>query len=226
LGEALYTRVALDREKGPLLAVCPVNHTGEKHSPSAWKMSNAMDSWSFRGCEGKSADVEVYARAASVALVINGKQVDKKQLKGDCIARFHCTYESGVIEAVAYDQAGRETGRKALKTAGEKTVLSADAEQRTVQPGHLSYIRLRYTDENGITKPLERGKLKVSVEGGKLLGLGSACPYQEGSFLDDETDTYYGEAMAVVMAGEAGRLTLEVTDGHYHGTAEVEIKEA
>jgi beta-galactosidase len=226
LGEALYTRVALDREKGPLLAVCPVNHTGEKHSPSAWKMSNAMDSWSFRGCEGKSADVEVYARAASVALVINGKQVDKKQLKGDCIARFHCTYESGVIEAVAYDQAGRETGRKALKTAGEKTVLSADAEQKTVQPGHLSYIRLRYTDENGITKPLERGKLKVSVEGGKLLGLGSACPYQEGSFLDDETDTYYGEAMAVVMAGEAGRLTLEVTDGHYHGTAEVEIKEA
>lgn len=41
-GEALYTRVALEREKGPLLAVWPVNHTKEKHSPSAWRMSHAI----------------------------------------------------------------------------------------------------------------------------------------------------------------------------------------
>ncbi len=32
-GEALYTRVALEREKGPLLAVWPVNHTKEKSTP-------------------------------------------------------------------------------------------------------------------------------------------------------------------------------------------------
>ena len=32
-GEALYTRVALEREKGPLLAVWPVNHTKEKALP-------------------------------------------------------------------------------------------------------------------------------------------------------------------------------------------------
>ena len=53
LGEALYTRVALEKDPGPYIAVCPVNHTGDKHSPSAWKMSNAMDSWSWRGCGGK-----------------------------------------------------------------------------------------------------------------------------------------------------------------------------
>ena len=48
-GEALYTRVALEREKGPLLAVWPVNHTKEKHSPSAWRMSHAIPSWSCHG---------------------------------------------------------------------------------------------------------------------------------------------------------------------------------
>ncbi|MBQ2063985.1 MAG: glycoside hydrolase family 2, partial [Firmicutes bacterium] len=52
LGEALYTRVALDREIGPYLAVRPLCHKG-KHSPSAWKMTNAMPSWSWRGYEGK-----------------------------------------------------------------------------------------------------------------------------------------------------------------------------
>ena len=75
-GEALYTRVALEREKGPLLAVWPVNHTKEKHSPSAWRMSHAIPSWSWHGCEGKPAMVEVYARAAKVTLKINGKTVD------------------------------------------------------------------------------------------------------------------------------------------------------
>lgn len=224
LGEALYTRVALGKTKGPLMAVCPVNHTGDKHSPSAWKMSNAMDSWSWNGCSGKAADVEVYARAASVALLLNGSQVGKKELKNDCIARFSCTYEDGTLEAVAYDESGTEIGRTALYTAGEKTELRAEPEQKVVQTGHLSYIRLRYTDENGIGKPLERGMLKVSVTGGKLLGLSSACPYQEGSFLDDVTDTYYGEAMAVVLAEKAGEIVLEVTDGRNTGRACVKVK--
>ena len=40
LGEALYTRVALEQAEGPFLAVRPVNHTGDKHSPSAWKMTD------------------------------------------------------------------------------------------------------------------------------------------------------------------------------------------
>ena len=72
LGEALYTRVALEADNGPYIAVCPVNHTGDRHSPSAWKMTNAMPSWSWTGCEGRKANVEVYARAARVELVLNG----------------------------------------------------------------------------------------------------------------------------------------------------------
>ena len=47
LGEALYTRVALEQAEGPFLAVRPVNHTGDKHSPSAWKMTDAMTSWTW-----------------------------------------------------------------------------------------------------------------------------------------------------------------------------------
>ena len=81
LGEALYTKVALEREKGPFIAVRPICHEG-KHSPSAWKMTNAMPSWSWRGYEGKMAVVEVYARAASVELRLNQKTVGKKNFDG------------------------------------------------------------------------------------------------------------------------------------------------
>ena len=104
LGEALYTKVAFELETGPRIAVCPVNHTGEKHSPSAWKMSNALESWSWEGCEGQKANVEVYARAASVALYVNDRKVGHKPAVNDCIVRFSCEYQPGKIEAVSYDE--------------------------------------------------------------------------------------------------------------------------
>ena len=215
LGEALYTRVALEADNGPYIAVCPVNHTGDRHSPSAWKMTNAMPSWSWTGCEGRKASVEVYARAARVELVLNGHTVGSKTLKNDCLARFSIPYESGTLEAVSYDAADHEIGRCKLQSAGGTTRLTLDAEEPTVKPGHLCYVRLRYTDENGITKPLVRGNIQVQVRGGTLVGLGSACPFNKHSYLDSETDTYYGEALAIVRMGDGDAMTIAASDGEY-----------
>ena len=215
LGEALYTRVALEADNGPYIAVCPVNHTGDRHSPSAWKMTNAIPSWSWTGCEGKKANVEVYARAARVELVLNGHTVGSKTLKNDCLARFSIPYESGTLEAVSYDAADHEMGRCKLQSAGGTTRLTLDAEEPTVKPGHLCYVRLRYTDENGITKPLARGNIQVQVRGGTLVGLGSACPFNKHSYLDNETDTYYGEALAIVRMGDGDAMTIAASDGEY-----------
>lgn len=215
LGEALYTRVALEADNGPYIAVCPVNHTGDRHSPSAWKMTNALPSWSWTGCEGRKANVEVYARAARVELVLNGHTMGSKTLKNDCLARFSIPYESGTLEAVSYDAADHEIGRCKLQSAGGTTRLTPDAEEPTVKPGHLCYVRLRYTDENGITKPLARGSIQVQVRGGTLVGLGSACPFNKHSYLDSETDTYYGEALAIVRMGDGDAMTIAASDGEY-----------
>ena len=215
LGEALYTRVALEADNGPYIAVCPVNHTGDRHSPSAWKMTNAMPSWSWTGFEGRKANVEVYARAARVELVLNGHTVGSKTLKNDCLARFSIPYESGTLEAVSYDAADHEIGRYKLQSAGGATSLTLDAEEPAAQTGHLCYVRLRYTDENGITKPLMRGNIQVQVRGGTLVGLGSACPFNKHSYLDSETDTYYGEALAIVRMGDGDAMTIAASDGEY-----------
>ena len=215
LGEALYTRVALEADNGPYIAVCPVNHTGDRHSPSAWKMTNAMPSWSWTGFEGRKANVEVYARAARVELVLNGHTVGSKTLKNDCLAKFSIPYESGTLEAVSYDDADHEIGRCKLQSAGGTTRLTLDAEEPTVKPGHLCYVRLRYTDENGITKPLARGNIQVQVRGGTLVGLGSACPFNKHSYLGSETDTYYGEALAIVRMGDGEAMTIAASDGEY-----------
>ena len=215
LGEAYYTRVALEQSTGPFIAVRPVNHTGDRHSPSAWKMSDAIDSWSWNGCEGRKAEVEVYARAAEVALLLNGREVGRRALRNDCIARFPCEYEPGVLEAVAYDSDGREVNRGRLVSAGGDTRLDAGIEYLG---GELAFVRVRYTDANETTKPLERGILTATIDGaGKddLLGFGCAAPYNKIGFLSGKTDTYYGEALAVVRrSGRSdGGTVLHVTDG-------------
>ena len=223
LGEALYTRVAFEQAQGPFLAVRPLCHDSKRHSPSAWKMSNAMPSWSWQGCEGKKAHVEVYARAAQVELLLNGKSVGKQSMKNNCLFTFHVPYENGTLEAVAYDASGKEMGRCALKTAEAETVLQAVPEETQVKPGHLCFIRLQYADAQGIVKPAERGLLDVTVEGGKLVGLGSACPFYELDYRGSKADTYYGEALAIVEAGSEGTVTLTATDGKLTASTSVPI---
>lgn len=212
LAEAGYTKIAFELTNRPVIAVRPVNHTGEKHSPSAWKMTNAIESWSWEGCEGKVSEVEVYARAARVDLFLNGKKVGSNTLKNSCDTRFKVEYQPGMLETVVYNQKGKEISRNTLYTAGKETELRAIAEEQSVQKDHLAFIRLQYTDKNGTVKPLKRGILKVSVKGGKLLGLGNACPYNEIGYCTNETDTYWGEALAVVQADGSGDVVLEVQE--------------
>ena len=223
LGEALYTRVALEQAEGPFLAVRPVNHTGDKHSPSAWKMTDAMTSWTWPGCEGKQAEVEVYARAASAALVLNGKEIARKNAKNDCLFRFRCAYQPGTLEAVAYNAAGQETGRCALTTAGPATELRAEPEEAVLRPGQLCYIRLRYTDQNGVLKPTVREPIRVQVTGGRLLALGNACPFNLQGYRTSQTDPYWGEAMAIVEAGTEGCVTLQADSAVGSAMAAVQV---
>ena len=218
IGEAYYTRVAFDREKGPFIAVKPVYQTG-KHSPSAWKMSEAIRSWSYGGCDGNNAEIEVYARAAWVELFVNGVSVGKKKSR-DCVFRFNTTYKSGTVLAVSYDGSGKEIGRDELKTASGETVLTIKPEKETVSKGHLSYVRITMTDNDGIWKPMEKDRIKVSVTGGELVALGNACPYNKDGYLGDETFTYYGEILAIVRAGDSHKLTITATgmDGKSYAT--------
>lgn len=223
LAEADYTRVAFELEKGPILAVRPLGHKG-KHSPSAWKMTNARRSWSWRGCEGEQATVEVYARAASVELQLNGRSVGRKNFRNDCQVKFRVPYENGTLTAIAYDAAGQEIGRDTLRTAAVSTELCCEPEAPAVEAGHLAFIRLRYTDAVGIPKPMERHRIAVEVTGGTLLALGNACPYNADGYHNQDTDTYYGEALAIVLADGSAPVTVRAADGTRTADCSIALK--
>ena len=58
---------------------------------------------------------------------------------------------------------------------------------------------------------MEKHRIKVKVEGGKLLAYGNACPYNPDGFTSDETFTYYGEALAIIRADDGKKVTLTAT---------------
>lgn len=221
-GEAAYTKTVFGLAQRPAIAVQPVYQRG-KHSPSAWKMTNAMESWSWRGCSGYPAVVEVYARAAEAELFVNQKSVGRKKFKDDCRVIFKTAYEDGEVTAVAYDGDGREISRSSLKTAGPETKLTAFPERKEIKEGELAFIRLAYTDAAGTVKPMERHIINAVVKGGKLLGMGSACPFQKESYLTPRADTYYGEALAIVLADGSGDVVLEASDGERDCRASVKV---
>lgn len=196
----------------------------EAHSSSAWRMSNALESWAWNGCEGKKTKIEVYSAYPRVELFVNGKRCGKKRTGKNGVARFICTYEPGELKAVAYDGAGRIAGERSLYSAGDETVLTLRPEQEKLGPGDLCYVRLQLTDAHGTVKPLARGTVRVQAEGGELLGLGHAGPYNEQGYLGTETDTYYGEALAVIRPSGEGAVRVRAQCSY--GQAEIFIPAA
>ena len=108
-------------------------------------------------------------------------------------------------------------------TANKETMLHIKPEQETVEAGRLLFVPLQYGDFNGIWKPMEKHHLKVTVENASHEGLGSACSYVEGNYAQDTVDTYYGEAMAVVRAGESGSVKITVSDEEKTYTCEIPV---
>ena len=204
-------RVVWDITNKPVIGVRPVNHPGVRVTRSVWRGTNALESWSWKGCEGNKAQIDVFAKADSVELFINGKSAGRKKIKG-YQTLFKTRYVPGVIEAVAYDAAGKELSRSSMKSAGTAAVV-IKPEKTQYRPGEIAYIDINIEDQNGIVECNDDRCLSVSVVGGELLGFGSANPCTEENFLSGSYKTYYGRALAVIRVGNSEKLTITATDG-------------
>ena len=157
------------------------------------------------------AAIEVYARADEVELKLNGVSLGRKKASKTCRTLFKAPWQPGVLTAVAYDDVGLSLGSCTLTSASNETELRLIPETETVQPNGLCYVRIRFIDENGIWKPLEHHSVHAEAENGTLVGLGCANSYVVGNYNGDSTDTYYGEALAILRANADGLVSLTVS---------------
>ncbi len=206
-GACRYASTVWGLEKAPRIAVKPVNHPGIRPSKSVWRGTNAIESWAWSGCEGNKAEVEVYSDSDIVELLLNGESLGKKKIK-ECKAIYKIRYASGTLTAIAYDADGRELARNSLVSASSNLNISLTKEE---SKSDIHYISVELTDENGIVESNADRKLHIMVEGGELLGFGSANPCHEEQYNTGDFTTYYGRALAVVRTG--GNCKVTATDG-------------
>ncbi len=220
-GELFLAQCAWGQLKAPKIAVQPINHPGVKPAKSVWRGTNAVPSWSWQGCDGYKAVIEVYSDTASVALELNGQRTKHIKPK-DGKAVFKLAYQPGTLVAVNYDANGHAISRSELKTA-EKPVLTICPGKKEARPGEILYVPINVQDKRGIVEMNADRQVHVNVEGGELLAFGSANPRTEERYDSGSFTTYYGRAMAIVRAGHAGKVKITAKGGETD-TAEITIK--
>lgn len=217
-----YAEVVWEHEKQPVIGVRPVNHPGVRVSKSVWRGTNALESWSWRNCEGNKAVVEVYAKGASAQLLVNGKSVGRKKLK-EYKAIFRTRYQHGTVTAIVYDVTGNEIERSSLSSAEGKNQIQLEPEETVAKVGDIVYIPVSIVGENGIVESNADECITVSVQEGVLLGFVSANPCTEEQYDSGRFTTYYGRALAVVYTPHAGEIRVGVA-GNTFSIKEAVIK--
>lgn len=219
-------QAAWGRLDAPAIGVRPVNLSGTPMVRSAWRTTDAVESWSWRGCEGRKAEVEVYSPDDHVELLLNGRSIGRRpagQRKG-FLARFAVPYAPGTLTAVGY-RAGVETSRSSLTSATGPVHLAIEGENRVLADGaDLVFADITLVGANGQVEMLGDETVAVAVSGpGELIGLGAAAPASVESFLSPSRTTYRGRALAVIRStGEPGQITVTAT-ALTAGTAELVV---
>lgn len=221
-GSCRYASTVWGLETKPVIAVKPVNHPGVRPSKSVWRGTNAVESWSWSGCDGNRAEIEVYSDAYRVELQLNGRKIGRKRLR-KCRAIFRTPYEAGTLTAIAYDRDNTELSRSELLSAAEDIRICARPEKANAAPGEVIYVPVTLEDNNGVIESNADRKLSVSVSNGELLGFGSANPCTEEQYHTGSFTSYMGCALAVIRAGRDGVLTVSVSDEAQTAKAEITV---
>lgn len=208
-----YREIVFGLREEPYLAVFRPEHHGHTiAAPNAWQWTDTVGSWTWPGHEGAPVQVEVYARAATVELLLDGHSLgtaavgEERQL----VARFETTYAPGELTAVAYSE-GVEVGRTTLASAGRVAAVAAYAEQAEVSVGadDLAYVPVHLTDVDGVPTPGEDRAVTVRIDGpGVLAGFGTGANRTDERFDATTRTTHDGRALAVVRALAPGAITV------------------
>lgn len=212
--ECYAAAIAWGQYQKPYIAVRPVNHSGEKRFFGMWRNTDAVSSWSWKGCEGKTAEIEVYSPGATVELFQDGQSLGRKPVV-ECRTDFTTVYRKGVLKAICYDNKGNKLAENELHSAGSETVLtlSPETERARADTGSLVFVEVSLTDSSGIVKHLEDRKVTVNVEGVALLAaIGSGNPVTAESFTGNSYTSWFGRmGFYVRSSGEPGEAKITVS---------------
>jgi beta-galactosidase len=207
-----YREIVFGLRKEPYIAVRYPHNCGKTLLPGMWDFVDGISSWTWIGYEGKPVEVEVYAPGDFVELYCNNEKIGEAPLK-EFKAVIETVYSPGELAAKAF-QNGAEIGSARLATAGEGLRIAAAADRAEIcaNDADLCYIDIALTDDQGVVNNMADRPVTACVTGaGKLLGLGSANPKSEESFLAGTFTSFDGRLLAVVRPTGVGEIQVRVS---------------
>jgi beta-galactosidase len=148
---------------------------------------------------GQMIDVRAATNAHSAELFLNGRSFGTVALNGRFVADWRVPYEPGELRAVAYDQNGKaiaEAVRRSFSdTAG--LVLQSDVY------GELVFVTVTASDVNGNTVENATDRVRVTVEGGVLLGMDNGDSTDYDQYKTDSRRLFNGKLLAIVRRSGA-----------------------
>lgn len=166
-GSALLAKAVWGKNNGKLgIAVTPANHPGVEIIKSAWRGTNAIPSWSWKGCEGNPVTVEVYTRTVRVALLLNGEVIGEADTE-NCKVSFETVYQPGVLSAVGYDENGTAVESGSLQSATGTNSIYLKVENTERDNEELVFINVDICGENGEIESNADEVLTIDAVGGQ-----------------------------------------------------------
>lgn len=114
--------------------------------------------------------VYVVSSACSVELLLNGRSLDEGERDYRFLHTFRdVKFEAGKLEAVGYDETGKECCRTALQTAGEPAQIRLSLMESPAgwkaDGADLVLLQVEVTDKDGRRCPLANDLIRFDVEG-------------------------------------------------------------
>ena len=203
--QSYYRDVLWNNTDEPRIFCLPPQLTGKHLARLSWAWLPVERSYTWPGCEGQEVEVNIYANADTVELLLNGRSLGSRPCTAEqeYIAVFRFAYEPGTLTAISFRD-GREVGRDVLCTAGPVAALklTADRPVLTADGKDLCFVLLQAVDATGNPVPCAEGTVHLCLNGGTLAALGNADPKPDRllPFAGDFCPLYHGEAMAVVRS--------------------------
>lgn len=220
-----YKEIVFGLREAPYICCQRPQYYGHRPNMTPWCMTDAIESWSFAGYEGKPIQVEVFSAGDEVELFVNGNSVGRKPA-GEAVEYrvfFDTVYEAGKIQAVTYRN-GQEIGMAELVTAAAGADLAVSVTQGREE--ELYYIDIDHVDAQGRTVTEDDVEVTVRIEGSDScdtvlrVGSGSHSPLLD--YKDGRTLTWNGHAQAIVRKVNKSVHNIAIIESRY-GVKSVEI---
>lgn len=194
-----YFRQSLWSDK-PMVFIGAAKAPNEE-SKNIWAHLRAEPTWNWN--TGDSLWVNCYTNCDEAELILNGKSLGKKKLTdfNNRIITWKVVYAQGKLEVTGYKK-GRPSAHYTLQTTGAPASLKTTVDK---DKQGLAQVAINILDANGLRVNKAENEIKVTVQGGVLLGLESGSTTSHEDNKGDTRKARNGRLKAYIMRNNAAK---------------------